>query len=69
MLSVLDVERSLIQAQLRDIDAQLKEAERSLNWNSQGQLISNTHRGVPKSDASEWLTFQLLKLQSDHISH
>ncbi|XP_015248307.1 PREDICTED: dynein heavy chain 9, axonemal [Cyprinodon variegatus] len=36
MLSALDVERPLIQGQLRDIDAQLKEAEESLNWNCQG---------------------------------
>ncbi|XP_032430935.1 dynein axonemal heavy chain 9 [Xiphophorus hellerii] len=36
MLSVLDVERPLIQGQLRDIDARLGEAEESLNWNSRG---------------------------------
>uniref|UniRef100_A0AAX7TU92 Dynein axonemal heavy chain 17 n=1 Tax=Astatotilapia calliptera TaxID=8154 RepID=A0AAX7TU92_ASTCA len=34
--SVLDVERPLIQGQLSDIDAQLRKAEDSLNWNSQG---------------------------------
>ncbi|KAM9837728.1 LOW QUALITY PROTEIN: dynein axonemal heavy chain 9 [Aulostomus maculatus] len=33
---VLEVERPLVQGQLRDIDAQLKQAEESLNWNSQG---------------------------------
>lgn len=37
MHSVLDVEHPLVQGQLRDIDAQLKKAEESLNWNSQGQ--------------------------------
>lgn len=36
MHSVLDVEQPLVQVQLRDIDAQLKKAEESLNWNSQG---------------------------------
>uniref|UniRef100_A0A671VQG9 Dynein axonemal heavy chain 17 n=1 Tax=Sparus aurata TaxID=8175 RepID=A0A671VQG9_SPAAU len=35
MQSVLDVEQPLVQGQLRDIDAQLKKAEESLNWNSQ----------------------------------
>ncbi|XP_059180294.1 dynein axonemal heavy chain 9-like [Centropristis striata] len=34
--SVLDVEVPLVQGQLHDIDAQLKKAEESLNWNSQG---------------------------------
>uniref|UniRef100_A0A4W6G5D9 Dynein axonemal heavy chain 17 n=1 Tax=Lates calcarifer TaxID=8187 RepID=A0A4W6G5D9_LATCA len=34
--SVLDVEHPLVQGQLRDIDAQLRQAEESLNWNSQG---------------------------------
>lgn len=37
MHSMLDVERPLVQGQLRDIDTQLKKAEESLNWNSQGQ--------------------------------
>lgn len=36
MQSVLDVELPLVQGQLRDIDAQLKKAEETLNWNSQG---------------------------------
>ncbi|KAG7239799.1 hypothetical protein INR49_028387 [Caranx melampygus] len=36
MHSVLNVERPLIQGQLRDIDVQLKQAVESLNWNSQG---------------------------------
>uniref|UniRef100_A0AAQ5YU21 Dynein axonemal heavy chain 17 n=1 Tax=Amphiprion ocellaris TaxID=80972 RepID=A0AAQ5YU21_AMPOC len=36
MHSVLDVEQPLVQGQLRDIDAQLRKAEESLNWNSQG---------------------------------
>ncbi|AWP17229.1 putative dynein heavy chain 9 axonemal [Scophthalmus maximus] len=36
MDSVLDVEHPLVQGDLRDIDAQLKKAEKSLNWNSQG---------------------------------
>ncbi|XP_008276610.1 dynein axonemal heavy chain 9 [Stegastes partitus] len=36
MHSVLDVEHPLVQGQLRDIDAQLRKAEESLNWNSQG---------------------------------
>ncbi|XP_041830036.1 dynein heavy chain 9, axonemal-like isoform X1 [Melanotaenia boesemani] len=36
MHSVLDVERPLVQDQLRDIDAQLRKAEESLNWNSPG---------------------------------
>ncbi|XP_054457284.1 dynein heavy chain 9, axonemal isoform X2 [Anoplopoma fimbria] len=36
MHSVLDVELPLVQGQLRDIDAQLKKAEKSLTWNSQG---------------------------------
>lgn len=44
--SVLDVERPLIQGQLSDIDAQLRKAEDSLNWNSQGLhiywLVANT---------------------------
>uniref|UniRef100_A0A8C4H1B1 Dynein heavy chain 9, axonemal n=1 Tax=Dicentrarchus labrax TaxID=13489 RepID=A0A8C4H1B1_DICLA len=35
MHSVLDVEQPLVQGQLGDIDAQLKKAEESLNWNSQ----------------------------------
>ncbi|XP_075889814.1 dynein axonemal heavy chain 9 isoform X2 [Nelusetta ayraudi] len=34
--SVLDVEQPLVQAQLEAIDAQLRKAEGSLNWNSQG---------------------------------
>ncbi|XP_030610318.1 dynein axonemal heavy chain 9 isoform X3 [Archocentrus centrarchus] len=34
--SVLDVERPLVQGQLGAIDAQLRQAEESLNWNSQG---------------------------------
>uniref|UniRef100_A0A665X2B6 Dynein, axonemal, heavy chain 9 n=1 Tax=Echeneis naucrates TaxID=173247 RepID=A0A665X2B6_ECHNA len=33
---LLDVEHPLIQGQLRNIDAQLQKAQRSLNWNSQG---------------------------------
>uniref|UniRef100_A0A7N6FAT7 Dynein heavy chain 9, axonemal n=1 Tax=Anabas testudineus TaxID=64144 RepID=A0A7N6FAT7_ANATE len=36
MHSLLNVELPLLQSQLRDIDAQLKKAEESLNWNSQG---------------------------------
>ncbi|XP_028422796.1 dynein axonemal heavy chain 9 isoform X2 [Perca flavescens] len=36
MHSVLDVEHPLVQGQLRDIDAQLQNAQESLNWNSQG---------------------------------
>uniref|UniRef100_A0A3Q3NPA1 Dynein heavy chain 9, axonemal-like n=1 Tax=Labrus bergylta TaxID=56723 RepID=A0A3Q3NPA1_9LABR len=36
MLSVLSVEKPLVQGQLRDINAQLKQAEESLNWNSEG---------------------------------
>ncbi|KAM3592376.1 uncharacterized protein V6R79_017533 [Siganus canaliculatus] len=35
MHSVLDVEQPLVQGQLRAIDAQLRKAEESLNWNSQ----------------------------------
>ncbi|XP_068439704.1 dynein axonemal heavy chain 9 isoform X3 [Clinocottus analis] len=34
--SVLDVEQPLVRGQLRDINAQLKKAEESLTWNSQG---------------------------------
>ncbi|CAN9508871.1 unnamed protein product [Ophioblennius macclurei] len=34
--SVLDVERPLVQGQLRDIDKQLWKAQETLNWNSQG---------------------------------
>ena len=42
MHSVLDVEHPLVLGQLRDIDAQLKNAEESLNWNSQGlDIYSN----------------------------
>lgn len=37
--SVLDVEQPLVQAQLEAIDAQLRKAEGSLNWNSQGQIM------------------------------
>lgn len=36
MNSVLGVEHPLIQGQLSDINAQLKRAEESLTWNSQG---------------------------------
>ncbi|XP_056152723.1 LOW QUALITY PROTEIN: dynein heavy chain 9, axonemal [Lampris incognitus] len=36
MCSVLDVEYPLVHHQLRDIDIQLKQAEESLSWNSQG---------------------------------
>lgn len=36
MGTVLEVELPLIQDQLRDIDAKLKEAEESLCWTSQG---------------------------------
>ncbi|XP_075314376.1 dynein axonemal heavy chain 9 [Odontesthes bonariensis] len=36
MHCALDVERPLVQGQLRDIDAQLRKAEESLNWKSQG---------------------------------
>ncbi|XP_034563350.1 dynein heavy chain 9, axonemal [Notolabrus celidotus] len=36
LLSVLDVEKPLVQGQLRDIDAQLKQAQESMNWNSEG---------------------------------
>ncbi|XP_034427398.1 dynein heavy chain 9, axonemal-like [Hippoglossus hippoglossus] len=41
MHSVLDVEHPLVLGQLRDIDAQLKNAEESLNWNSEGNLDGN----------------------------
>lgn len=37
MDSVLDVEKPLIQGQIRDIDVHLKKAEESLKWNSEGQ--------------------------------
>ncbi|XP_034049709.1 dynein heavy chain 9, axonemal [Thalassophryne amazonica] len=48
MLSVLSVELPLIQGQLRDIDAQLRNAEENLNWNSQGlwQYIQDTRDSV-----------------------
>ncbi|XP_037547527.1 dynein heavy chain 9, axonemal [Nematolebias whitei] len=36
MHTLLDVERHLVQDQLKNIDAQLRQAEESLNWNSQG---------------------------------
>ncbi|XP_068161051.1 dynein axonemal heavy chain 9 [Antennarius striatus] len=36
MQSVLDVEQPLVCGQLKDIDAQLRRAEESLNWNDQG---------------------------------
>lgn len=36
MSTVLEVENPLIQDQLRDIDAKLKEAEESICWTSQG---------------------------------
>ncbi|KAM9424094.1 dynein axonemal heavy chain 9 isoform 2-T2 [Pholidichthys leucotaenia] len=35
MQSMLEVERPLVQGELRNINAQLKKAEESLNWNSQ----------------------------------
>lgn len=38
MDSVLDVEKPLVQGQIRDIDVHLKKAEESLKWNSEGQL-------------------------------
>lgn len=41
MHSLLNVELPLLQSQLRDIDAQLKKAEESLNWNSQGQTCTD----------------------------
>lgn len=37
MDSVLDVEKPLVQGQIRDIDVLLKKAEESLKWNSKGQ--------------------------------
>lgn len=37
MESVLDVEKPLVQGQIRDIDVHLKKAEESLKWNSEGQ--------------------------------
>lgn len=36
---MLDVEQPLVQGQLEAIDAQLRKAEESLNWNSQGQIM------------------------------
>ncbi|KAM6897526.1 dynein beta chain, ciliary-like [Xenentodon cancila] len=36
MQSVLDVELPLVQGQIRDVDTELRNAEESLNWNSQG---------------------------------
>ncbi|XP_024861684.2 dynein heavy chain 9, axonemal isoform X1 [Kryptolebias marmoratus] len=48
MHSLLDVERPLVRDQLRNIDVQLKEAEESLNWNSQGvwQYIQDVRDSV-----------------------
>ncbi|TMS22638.1 hypothetical protein E3U43_012903 [Larimichthys crocea] len=48
MYSLLDVEQPLIQGQLRDIDAQLRKAEESLNWNSQDiwQYIQEVRNSV-----------------------
>lgn len=37
MDSVLDVEKPLVQDQIRDIDVHLKKAEENLKWNSEGQ--------------------------------
>uniref|UniRef100_A0A671VS67 Dynein axonemal heavy chain 17 n=1 Tax=Sparus aurata TaxID=8175 RepID=A0A671VS67_SPAAU len=44
--SVLDVEQPLVQGQLRDIDAQLKKAEESLNWNNIWQYIQEVRDSV-----------------------
>lgn len=41
MDSVLDVEKPLVQGQIRDIDVHLKTAEESLKWNSEGQHSLN----------------------------
>ncbi|XP_028263973.1 dynein axonemal heavy chain 9 isoform X2 [Parambassis ranga] len=48
MHSLLDVERPLVQGQLRDLDAQLSKAERSLNWNSEDvwQYIQEVRNSV-----------------------
>lgn len=37
MDAVLDVEKPLVQSQIRDIDVHLKKAEESLMWNTEGQ--------------------------------
>lgn len=42
MSKVLEVEMPLIQSQLTDIDAKLKEAEDSLCWTSQGRATERT---------------------------
>ncbi|XP_062234716.1 dynein axonemal heavy chain 9-like [Platichthys flesus] len=48
MRSVLEVEHPLIMGQLRDIDAKLQKAEKSLNWNSKGisQYIQKVQSSV-----------------------
>ncbi|XP_053270380.1 dynein axonemal heavy chain 9-like [Pleuronectes platessa] len=48
MHSVLEVEHPLIMGQLRDIDAKLQKAEKSLNWNSKGisQYIQKVQSSV-----------------------
>lgn len=46
MDSVLDVEKPLVQGQIRDIDLHLRKAEESLKWNSEGQL-SLKYKCVP----------------------
>lgn len=48
MDSVLDVEKPLVQGQIRDIDVHLKKAEESLKWNSEGQL-SLKYKSSPPS--------------------
>ena len=38
--SLLSVEYPLLQGQLKEVDVQLKRAEESLNWNSEGGPVS-----------------------------
>lgn len=49
MDSVLDVEKPLVQGQIRDIDVHLKKAEESLKWNSEGQLSLKYKSRPPSS--------------------
>lgn len=71
MDSVLDVEKPLVQGQIRDIDVHLKKAEESLKWNSEGQLFLKfkcmpppAHKGATVQ--SEYI-FQTLPLCSQLI--
>lgn len=38
LLTVLEVEYPLVQGQLQDIDIQLREAEETLNWKTEGEF-------------------------------